>query len=252
MDQKEVGLIVGAFILGVLGGYFVLGSQNAEVNQLQAQVATLTSEKQALQSQVATLASEKQALQVDVLSLTADKDSLQARIAQLSFTIAQLNARIAALDSTVALLSKGQPSILALRFSPKGGAASQVSYWIGRANQSVHILIYSFTLDSIGDAVLTAYQRGVDVKIVFEKSQVSKYSEYFRLGAAGVQVRNDTNPDIMHNKVAIIDGYVMITGSFNWSDAAENDNNENLLVIRSAELATDFETEFQRIWTTGR
>ena len=125
-------------------------------------------------------------------------------------------------------------------------------YWLGRANSSVHVLIYSFTLDSIGDAVLATYRRNIDVKIVFEKQQVSQYSEFLRLAAAGVQVRNDTNPDLMHHKVAIIDGQIVLIGSFNWTDSAQNYNNENLLVIRSAELAAAIEREFQRIWTTGR
>ena len=166
--------------------------------------------------------------------------------------MAQLLSQISDLTSQIATLSSGEPSILAVRFSPGGGCAAQVNYWLSRANHTVHVLIYSFTLDSIGDAVLATYRRGVDVKVVFEKSQVSQYSELFRLAAAGVPVRNDTNPDFMHEKVAIIDGYIVLVGSFNWSAAGENDNNEVLLVIKSADLATTLEREFQRIWTTGR
>jgi phosphatidylserine/phosphatidylglycerophosphate/cardiolipin synthase-like enzyme len=166
--------------------------------------------------------------------------------------IAQLQSQIYDLTSQIATLSSGEPSILAVRFSPGGDCAAQVNYWLSRANHTVHVLIYSFTLDSIGDAVLATYSRGVDVKVVFEKSQVSQYSELFRLAAAGVPVRNDTNPDFMHEKVAIIDGYIVLVGSFNWSAAAENDNNEVLLVIRSTDLATTLEREFQRVWTTGR
>lgn len=166
--------------------------------------------------------------------------------------IAQLQSQISDLTSQIATLSSGEPSILAVRFSPRGDCATQVNYWLSRANHTVHVLIYSFTLDSIGDAVLATYRRGVDVKVVFEKSQVSQYSELFRLAAAGVPVRNDTNPDFMHEKVAIIDGYIVLVGSFNWSAAAENDNNEVLLVIRSTDLAATLEREFQRVWTTGR
>jgi phosphatidylserine/phosphatidylglycerophosphate/cardiolipin synthase-like enzyme len=56
----------------------------------------------------------------------------------------------------------------------------------------------------------------------------------------------------MHHKVAIIDGYIVLIGSFNWSASAEDSNNENLLVIKSAALAATLEAEFQRIWATGR
>lgn len=149
-----------------------------------------------------------------------------------------------------------QPSypteILGIYFSPKGGCAEQIIYWIGRANTSVHVLIYSFTLPNIADALIDAKNRGVDVKVVFEKGQISQYSQYFRLASAGISVRNDTNPDYMHNKVAIIDDIIVLTGSYNWSSSAENSNNENLIIIKSADVAREYETVFYRIWEHGR
>ncbi|MEM2154274.1 MAG: phospholipase D family protein [Nitrososphaeria archaeon] len=149
-----------------------------------------------------------------------------------------------------------QPSypteILGIYFSPKGGCAEQIIYWIGRANTSVHVLIYSFTLSNIADALISAKNRGVDVKVVFEKGQISQYSQYFRLANAGINVRNDTNPDYMHNKVAIIDGIIVLTGSYNWSSSAENSNNENLIIIKSVDVAREYENVFNRIWEHGR
>jgi len=227
-----VAAVMIAFVTGIVAGNLSAGGTlTSQISQLQAEVSLLQSQLVVAQSNATTLASEKQTLLLQVL---------------------QLNAQIAYLNATVASLSGGEPSILAVRFSPDGGCAAQVNYWLGRANHTVHVLIYSFTLDSIGDAVLAAYGRGVDIKVVFEKQQVSQYSEYFRLAAAGVSVRNDTNPNFMHTKVAIVDGCIVLVGSFNWSAAADNDNNEVLLVIRSAALATTLEAEFQRIWTTGR
>lgn len=134
-------------------------------------------------------------------------------------------------------------------FSPRGGCMDQVLSWVGSANSSVHVLIYSFTLDDVGRALVSALERGVDVKVVFEKGQISQYSEYGALRAAGVPVRNDTNSALMHHKVAIVDGYVVLIGSYNWSSSAENRNNENLLVIRDPLLAERFEAEFQKIWS---
>lgn len=141
--------------------------------------------------------------------------------------------------------------ILDVYFSPNGGAASQVVDWIDRANETIHVLIYSFTNDNIGDAVVRAHKRGVEIKVVFEKSQVSQYSEYMKLRTAGVLVRNDTNSGLMHHKVAVIDSYIILTGSFNWSANAEDHNNENLMVIRSENLVTTFEEEFLKIWSSS-
>lgn len=83
-----------------------------------------------------------------------------------------------------------QPSgeVVGVYFSPKGGCAGQVAYWIGRAN-FLFMFSYSFTLDNIGDALIQAKGKEVDVKVVFEKSQVSQYSQYFKLKNAGLSVR---------------------------------------------------------------
>ena len=136
-------------------------------------------------------------------------------------------------------------------FSPKAGCKQQVIRWINAANSSIHVLIYSFTLDDVGAALISAKQRGVDVKVLFEKSQISQYSEYAQMKAAGVSVKNDTNSALMHHKLAIVDGYVVVCGSFNWSTSAEERNNENLLVIRDPVLGQQFETEFEKIWNEG-
>jgi len=199
--------------------------------------------------EVSGLRSWVQQLQGQVAALEGNRTSLLGRVSGLQVENKGLRQSIAALEAQVQQLrASSNISVLGVYFSPRGGAAQQVIYWIGRANRSVHILIYSFTLDGIGDAVLQAYRRGVEVQIVFEKSQVSKFSEYFRLRAAGVSVRNDTNAGLMHDKVAVIDGYVVLTGSFNWTASAEEDNNENLIVVRSAGLAAAYEQQFQRIW----
>lgn len=121
-------------------------------------------------------------------------------------------------------------------------------YWIDRANKSIHILFYSFTLDSIGEALIEAYSKGVEVMIVFEKGQISEYSEYYRLKMAGLDVRNNTNSRLMHDKVMIVDGIVVLIGSFNWSTNAEEYNNENLIIIKSTYVAETYEEEFEEIW----
>ncbi|MEM3022111.1 MAG: phospholipase D family protein [Candidatus Bathyarchaeia archaeon] len=134
-------------------------------------------------------------------------------------------------------------------FSPKGGCETRLLYWLSRANFSIHVLIYSFTLDSVGDALIAAHRRGLDVRIVMEGDEAGQGgSEYGRLKGAGVPVRLDTNPALMHNKVAIIDGSIVITGSFNWTASAEARNNENMIVIRSAQIAALYEEEFERVW----
>ncbi len=133
-------------------------------------------------------------------------------------------------------------------FCPEDACSSQIMRQIDKAQSSIYVAMYSFTLDSITDALIRAKNRGVDVKVVMEKSQVGKGSEYERLRNAGIDVRLDKNPDFMHNKFAIIDGKIVVTGSFNWSQHADAANDENLLIVYSEELARKYESEFWEIW----
>ncbi len=170
----------------------------------------------------------------------------------LEGNISSYEAEISSLQGVISgLKEKIKVEILGIYFSPKGGCRDVIISWIRSANKSIHVLIYSFTLDSIAEELIDAYKRGVDVKVLFEKSQISVYSEYIRLKEAGVPVRNDTNPDFMHNKVMIIDGEIVFTGSYNWSKSAEEDNDENLIIIKSMEIADKYEEKFKEIWNKG-
>jgi phosphatidylserine/phosphatidylglycerophosphate/cardiolipin synthase-like enzyme len=137
-------------------------------------------------------------------------------------------------------------------FSPNGGCEDQIVSWIGKANSSVHILIYSFTLDRIRDALIQAHGRNVQVEVVFEQNSLNDAgNEYQNLKNAGIAVRADGNSAYMHDKIMVVDGKVVLTGSYNWSPQAENENNEDLVVITSDNVASIYESEFQKIWNAA-
>ena len=107
-------------------------------------------------------------------------------------------------------------------------------------------------MDGIRDALVQAHERSVQVRVVFEQNNINGAGrEYHNLKNAGVEVRADGNSAYMHDKVMILDGKVVLTGSYNWSSHAENDNDENLIVITSDNLAGTYESEFQRIWNAA-
>ena len=121
---------------------------------------------------------------------------------------------------------------------------------IEKARKSIHVMIYSFTLDEFSEALIQAKNRGVDVKVVIEaENAFSKGGEYRKLLEAGVDVKLDGNPSLMHHKVMIIDGKIIVTGSYNWSWSAENKNDENLMILEDSEIASLYEKEFQRVWS---
>jgi phosphatidylserine/phosphatidylglycerophosphate/cardiolipin synthase-like enzyme len=120
---------------------------------------------------------------------------------------------------------------------------------INRANRSVYVAIYSFTRDGLAAALVSAKNRGVEVRVVIERDRANEQgSEYQYLRSAGVSVRLDGNSGLMHHKFMVIDGLIVVTGSYNWSTAAEDRNDENIVIIRDRYIAERFTQEFERIW----
>ena len=133
-------------------------------------------------------------------------------------------------------------------FSPKGGCTDAIVAEIGQAKSTVDVQAYSFTSAPIAKAVVDAKDRGVKVRVILDKGQdTQKYSSVTFLRNAGVDTKLDRKHAIAHNKIIIIDGKTLLTGSFNFTQAAEKSNAENLLVIRDnpdllAAYTKNFET----------
>jgi phosphatidylserine/phosphatidylglycerophosphate/cardiolipin synthase-like enzyme len=128
-------------------------------------------------------------------------------------------------------------SSLSVKFSPKGGCADAIVAEIGKAKESVLVLAYSFTSRPIFAALLEAKRRGIDVKVVVDGGQLEVRSLVWESYSNGIPTLVDCRHAIAINTVIVIDDRVVITGSFNFSAAAENSNAENLLVIRSKDVA---------------
>jgi phosphatidylserine/phosphatidylglycerophosphate/cardiolipin synthase-like enzyme len=122
-------------------------------------------------------------------------------------------------------------------FSPFGGCTQAIVKEIGNAKNQILIQAYSFTSKPIAKALLEAHKRGVKVEAIVDKSQrVQNYSSATFLANSRVPTFIDDAHDIAHNKIIIIDGQTVITGSFNFTKAAEEKNAENVLIIKSPEL----------------
>ena len=126
-------------------------------------------------------------------------------------------------------------------FSPNGGCTDAIVDVLGQAKETILVQAYSFTSAPIAKAVIDAHKRGVKVQVILDKSQrTEKYSSADFLVHAGVPVLIDEKHKIAHNKIMIIDGQTVITGSFNFTKSAEQDNAENLLILRSKDLADKY------------
>jgi phosphatidylserine/phosphatidylglycerophosphate/cardiolipin synthase-like enzyme len=125
------------------------------------------------------------------------------------------------------------PTAHKAHFSPKGGCTEAVVKEIQAARREILVLAYSFSSKPIADALLEAKVRGVHVEVILDKSnEQEQYTSLPELVRGGVPVLIDSHHAIAHNKVFLIDGHVLITGSFNFTHQAEIENGENLLVIK--------------------
>jgi phosphatidylserine/phosphatidylglycerophosphate/cardiolipin synthase-like enzyme len=128
-----------------------------------------------------------------------------------------------------------------VHFSPRGGCTDAIVGEIKSARTSILIQAYSFTSAPIAKAMVEAHRRGVHVEIILDRShKTTTYSSADFLLHAGIPVLIDSEHAIAHNKIMIIDGQTVITGSFNFTKQAEQSNAENLLVIRDKILADQY------------
>ena len=107
------------------------------------------------------------------------------------------------------------------------------------AQHQILVQAYEFTSAPIAKAIVEARRRGIDVRVILDKSnEHGSYSASKFLQHEGVAVTIDSAHNIAHNKVMIVDGQTVITGSFNFTKSAEDQNAENLVVIRDTDIAT--------------
>jgi phosphatidylserine/phosphatidylglycerophosphate/cardiolipin synthase-like enzyme len=170
------------------------------------------------------------------------------RTARLGFALVCLTVLVAAQmvmdgrpaqSGTDPTVSSVEPPKLC--FSPEGHCSTLLLDAIARARVSIRVQAYSFTADEIADALIAANHRGVDVSVIVDKSQTSeRYSVLPMLNRAAIPVYVDYCCAIAHNKVMVIDNRFVVTGSYNFTRAADLKNAENLLILDDALLAQSY------------
>ncbi|MGH2524082.1 MAG: phospholipase D-like domain-containing protein, partial [Anaerolineales bacterium] len=121
------------------------------------------------------------------------------------------------------------------------------------SQSSVYFMAFSFTRTDFADALIAKAQAGVTVQGVFETRQIAAGGDaaWNALTAAGLDVRQDGNPFNLHSKVFIIDQQIVVMGSYNFSRNAEDNNDENVLIIHNPEIAAAYFAEWQKVWAVA-
>lgn len=137
-------------------------------------------------------------------------------------------------------------------FAPETEVAPILAAEIAQAQSEILFMAFSFTNDTIGEAMLERAQAGVLVQGVFEttgsETEFSYYGIMLDEGLSNVQVRQDGNGFLMHHKVIIVDRQTTIFGSFNFTDSANDKNDENVLIVHDPTFTGYFVEEFNTVW----
>jgi len=249
-----IGLIIG-ILVGGFAGFLVAPSPDvsgleSQVEQLQQQVSALQDDVSSKNTEISKLQAELSVLQIEKNTLESSLEMKNSAISHLEDQVTQLDDRVDFLENEVIRLENQVDfTFVDASFSRIEDTYSILEYWIGRANETIQVMVMLITHDELADALISAHNRGVEIKIIIDDDWLySSGSDYQKILDAGMDIRGDERGGLMHHKVMIIDGYVIVVGSYNWSASAEGSNDENVLIIESLVVADEYLEEFNRIW----
>jgi len=134
-------------------------------------------------------------------------------------------------------------------FSPGKECAHKIISLLERSKKSADICVFTISDDKISDAIFSAHERGVKVRIISDNDKANDLgSDIYSLSEKGVKIKIDRSPSHMHHKFAIIDSKYLINGSFNWTRSASNYNQENILVMSDYNTMNSFQKVFDKLW----
>eukprot|EP00004_Rigifila_ramosa_P013968 TRINITY_DN3137_c0_g1_i2.p1 TRINITY_DN3137_c0_g1~~TRINITY_DN3137_c0_g1_i2.p1 ORF type:complete len:273 (-),score=41.16 TRINITY_DN3137_c0_g1_i2:31-849(-) len=121
--------------------------------------------------------------------------------------------------------------------------------FIQSATKSLDICVFTISNDKLSTAIVLAHQQKIAVRVITDNdTSTGLGSDISRLRQAGISVRTDSTPAHMHHKFCIVDGVLLINGSFNWSRQAAVANHENVVVTNARPLVEQFSSEFDYLW----
>jgi phospholipase D len=126
-------------------------------------------------------------------------------------------------------------------FSPGGSCGDLICKHLDAAKDEILVQAYSFTSKKIAESLVKAKARGVVVSVMVDRSAAkTKGSMLWLLLQNQIKISYDKVSGLAHNKIMIIDKSRVITGSYNFTSAADNRNSENLLIIDNKDIAKKY------------
>lgn len=145
-----------------------------------------------------------------------------------------------------------RPSRVEILDSPGERVWRRIVGLASEASERVDVCVFTITHDPITRALIDAHRRGLRVRVISDdEKSLEPGSDVRQLGEAGIEVRVDDSIHHMHHKFATFDGRVVLTGSYNWTRAAAESNQDNVLVTDDARAIAGYEVIFEQCWAAG-
>jgi len=134
-------------------------------------------------------------------------------------------------------------------FAPQNDCPRRIIQLIRGVRREIDICVFTITDNRLADAILQAHQRGIAVRIITDNEKAFDLgSDVPRFLESRVPLKVDQTPFHMHHKFAIFDRQILLTGSYNWTRGAANDNLENFVLISEQSLLDQFAEVFTNLW----
>jgi phosphatidylserine/phosphatidylglycerophosphate/cardiolipin synthase-like enzyme len=122
-------------------------------------------------------------------------------------------------------------------------------------NSTIDLAIREITSKPLAQALLKAKERGIAIRIITDSKQAKRRSSkitYLIQEGVPVKILRGKDHGVMNYRFAILDGKKVMTGSFDWSEASEKRNYENLLILWESDTVASYQKEFERLWREKR
>jgi len=162
-------------------------------------------------------------------------------------TIAWLEESVKLLDR-VKEPQKAQTS--EVYFSPGEDCRSRIRTAILAAKTSVDICVFTISDNLISESIIQKHKEGIKIRVITDNDKCNDAgSDIYNLSMKNVPVKTDTSPSHMHHKFVVIDNFLTITGSYNWTKSAASLNQENIVALQDERIASIYLKEFESLWT---
>jgi len=131
----------------------------------------------------------------------------------------------------------------------EGGSYEIFLEYLSSPKKTLDVCVFTITDDSAANILIDLHKKGVKVRVITDDDQsASNGSDIQTIKKSGIPVKMDSSPYHMHNKYAIIDGQVLLNGSYNWTTTANTKNNENMIITNNKKLISSFSNYFEELW----